>query len=367
MNTINTILLLTLLLSVLSIHSMKRSFYGCCIMQEPTSDIIDSPLLLLPDDMLNLVFSFCCEHNKESAENILKSMETFIQLGFVSKRFKALLSYQAIGKLCTHYSQSDKKEALKRIHVNDRTFALMHNNEVKRHMHINKETFTFIRIPSLLLIYAGVDTNIEIAGSSLLAKAVYHNDNEFIELLFKHHANPNIKNCCYHPLFTDIKSADIARMFLNHKHFNLNATDAYGRNAFWTLMDHKYPSDLITLYLEHGLDATELCPSNKNCLLHTFAEQINSKKIKNINDFLQKADILIKAIPHLINTINFYDKTPLDVAQKSFKKATKYKHRSDYTPEAFEQLIVLFRERGFLTAQEIKENQAKQHIQDDTQ
>ncbi len=240
--------------------------------------------------------------------------------------------------LCLDYfvsDHSDKDEALRNLM---KTMNSLHDYETKR-------------LPALMLICAGADPNTEVYYIPLLERAVDYNDTLMAKVLFKHHADPNVKTSLG-PIFFYTKTVKIAQLFLAQENFNVHATEHGATNVLWHITEEEYPSELMALYLQHGVNAKNLKPWDNSCVLHELAKPL-CKSIDNVDDFLQKGELLLTAMPGMVNTLNNDNQTPLDIAQQSLEEAKKYDFE---TPEAFEKLSALFREHGGLTAQELAQN-----------
>lgn len=285
-----------------------------------------NPLLSLPD-VLSHIFSHCLVHNENQVESLKNSMKSLIKLNSTCKNLHTLLTRETIGKFCKNYAQNDKDQAL---------FNLGES--------INNLTYMRKRLPALILICAGADPNTSVWTSCLLTKAVEWHDAGMTATLFRHHADPNVhEGSC--PLLFFIRAKEVAQLFINNG-VDLNATPKYSSiNVLWEIIrSQDYPAELITLYLKHGANPRNLNSIDNSCLLHGLA---NSDHIGDVNNFFKKVTLLLDTIPDMINALNKSGQTPLDVAQVSLEGST--------TPEAFEQLIALFKEHGGLTTQKLKE------------
>jgi ankyrin repeat protein len=348
--TFNT-LILTLLFSTFSMHSMKRdeeeftkllrrfafsynqsAYYKEKSQAQAIFHNKEIPLFSLPQDIFNPIFAYCHEQDNDPVQAIKKSLKNFMTLRCVCKNFNALLLDKTIGNLCNHYTQDSKDAALK--------------NVLKIIYFVNFDT---IRTPGLLLVYAGADPNVrDFNGSSLLGKAVTYNDKELIRILFEYHADPNVKDCQYNPLFFDITSVDMLRLFISHKDFNIFATDILGFNALWRAIGNEYPSEILDLYLKHNLDTKQFRSWKNDCLLQELADL----ECCLMNDSHLKAELLLNKAPELINYSNNLCKTPIDIAQESLKAAEKNCGPSHIA--SVEKLIAVFKKYAALTAEQAK-------------
>jgi hypothetical protein len=280
---------------------------------------------LLRNDILQH-FSYCFMQEDDQVKSLETSMKIYMKLRSTCKTFNRLLTDEKMGHLCKNYAQNYKNKALKNLLRN------MYDNYKAK------------RLPALILVYAHADPNITYLGDPLLKRAVYEDDIRLIEILFKHHADPNIKNHIA-PVFFYVKTVDTAKIFIDYG-VNIQATkDFDDDNVLWHIInEEEYSSQLLAFYLNYGIDTKKL-NSAGCCLLHALAK---CAYIKNSAGFLDKAKLLFKAMPTMINALNYDNRTPLDIAYKSLKKATEYGR-----PAACKKLIALFRKYNTLTAKKL--------------
>ena len=292
-----------------------------------------NPLLI--QELLDQIFPSCLADDDDHAKSLENSIKNYMKLRRVCKRFNTVLTFEVIGNFCHNYTPQIKSQTFRKL---------------------IKPTYgpydTIKHLPALIVLCAGIDINPQTELNSLLLDAVRANDIHVATTLFKHHANPNAQNdSC--PVFFQAKTVEIAQIFICNK-VDVHMISSWPMtNVLWEITKNEYPSELLELYLAHQVDAKKLRPFDDACVLHAFADQILSKIIKNIDDFLKKGQLLLDAIPDMVNALNKDGQTPLDIAQKSLYEAKKSKHG---TPHAFEQLIILFRKYGCLTAQEFEKS-----------
>lgn len=372
---INATLISTLILSTACIHSMKltvrqrtktqrtRQFFAPEEYKKYKQQALqaeeynqNNPLTCMPHEILGHIYYYCQMHEdlsgEESEEELLeKKIKFFMRLNTTCKKINQSLTFEAIGKLCKNYALIDKTDALQQLL--ETTTSL--NYKVKR-------------LPALILVCAGANlmTNTyydflfqeEVSNSDfLLQKAVFKNDIQMVETLFKHHASADVMliehvkyghDALWNPLFFHIKTTEIARMFIKqgvHAHIPENDCKA---KIFHQIIEDAYPSEIMALYLEHNIDAVKINFSDHSCMLHIFANPF-TMRIDNIENFLTKGMVMLNAMPDMVNVLNNYGQTPLDVAQKSLKASNEYG-----TPQAFQKLIALFREYGGKTIEELE-------------
>ncbi len=290
--------------------------------------------LLIPE-LLDQIFLSCFSDDDDQAKSLENSIKNYMKLRKVCKRFNTLLTFEVIGKFCHKYTPDIKSQTFRKL---------------------IKPTYdpydTIKYLPALILLHAGIDINTEIELNDLLTHAVKTNDTQVAIALFKYHANPHVQTVSG-PVFFQAKTAEMAQIFINNK-VDVHMISSWPEtNVLWEIIKNEYPSELLELYLTHHVDAKKLRPIDDACLLHTFADQIHSKIINNIADFLKKGQLLLDIIPDMVNALNKNGQTPLDIAQKSLGEAKKSKSG---TPEAFEKLIALLRKYGGLTAHEFEKS-----------
>lgn len=244
-------------------------------------------------------------------QSLEDSIKFFMKLSCTCKSFNKLLTFETIGKLCKNYALVDKNETLKKI------------MEI-----INYPSYESKRLSTLILICAGADANTKCYNGGLLDSAVSYNDAQMVAVLFKYHADPNARDI-FGPVFFCIKTVEMAQMFIDNG-VDVHATKHSGPpNVLWKMLENEYPSELMALYLEKGVDATQPHSWDNSCLLHGLAKEYVAYPIDN---FLKKADLLLDAISYMINITNRYGETPLDLVRE----------RKYSISEASEKLIALF-------------------------
>lgn len=310
-----------------------------------------NPLLSMPSEILTYIFFYCQAQDCNQKNSLKESIKFFMGSNSICKHFNEFLTFETIGNLCKTYDLTDKTETLKQLTKEMNGF----NYKIKR-------------LPALILICAGADTTTDschylecdnqkviFKNNFLLQKAVFRNDAQMVTILFKHHTPVDIDLDELGPLFFQIKTAEIAQIFINQgvnahiTEHNCKTTTLQRTKIFQQIIESAYPSELVALYFEHNADAAKFTFRDNSCLLHIFAKP-STTFIDNVENFLKKGALILKAMPNMINTLNKDEQTPLDVAQASFHASKPYG-----TPEAFEKLIALFRESDAKTAQELKE------------
>lgn len=361
--TFNEVWISALLLSMVSMHSMEKEYAQLASQAEEYNEHY-CQLTSLPPEKLIQILSHCLVQTEDQLKSFEDSVETFIRLNSTCKIFNRLLTLEEISDFFKNYTQIDKDTILQNF---------IETMGPRNYYSPNRilDNYTIKRIPALLLVYAGANVNIKVGSdssgtpSSLLHVAVMHDDAQFVATLFKYHADSQATDGIEEPIFWLAKTVEIAQLFIGNG-VDLHAVNSTlinpDPNVLWHIIDNEiYPSELMALYLKNHVNAKPLYydkflllhnahpesyrQGDNYCLLHTLSWWNSHKKINNIDDFLKKGELLLNAIPDMINTLNENGKTPLDVAQEGLKNAK--------TPEAFKGLIVLLRMRGALTAQEL--------------
>jgi len=320
---LNTLCLLTIFFSTLSMQGMEYDAQLASHAEEYNSR---NSVFLLPTDVLHCIVSHHFVQDDNQVIVLTNSIKIFMKLSTVCKKLNTSLTFETIGKSCQNYPQDEKNQTLN----------LISNYSLDQR-----------RLPVLILVCAGADTKEQDYAKFLLEGAVHTNDLKMVEILFKHHANPN--EIVYGtPVLMRVKTRAIAQEFIdNDVDLQLSIE---GKNILWYTTKNEYTSDLMAFYIKHQVDAEKLS-KDKSCLLHELAgskntpyhdyQKIDNYKIDDVDDFLKKAQLLLSAIPTMINQVNERNETPLQVAYHSWFDAHK-----DGTPEAFEKLMKLFARYG---------------------
>ncbi len=345
-----TFFILFFLLTPWLIQSMKYNYAQLALNAEEYNN--SNPIFLLPYDAFGCLVSQYVAPDDNPVIVLAQSITMLIKLSTICRKFNTLLTVEAIGNIYKHYDQDHKNWTLE--HVRDD----MHNFNYRS------------KRPLILsLICAGADQKY---CPYLLEEAVVLNDVHFAEILFKYQPNPNpnvkiekrgplwflnnpnAKGVERKPLFLEIKKRKMAQVFIDNG-LDIQRIMSDGSNILWHIMDNIYSADLVRFCLEHGIDATEICPSMEGCLLHTFAYTKYLGGIRNLQNFLKKAELLLNVIPHMTNLLNKYSQTPMDIAEVSVKIAKKDKDES--ATLAFKALIKLLQEHGGFTFKGIKKQE----------
>ena len=290
----------------------------------------DCLLTKLPDNTLINVCSYCLSKHKDHV-TLQSDIKNFMKLSTACKKFNSLLTHKTIGSLCEPHTHLDKNMFLAEL-----------IKTMKRYIFSNVGE----EMPALILICAGADPNQMFDSRTIIEAAIRKSYGQLITTLLEHNANPDITPYGT-PIFFHAQTAKIAQMLID-KGVNVRVTNKDGDNVLWQIMnDDDYSAELLELYITRGVDASTFFSHRcYRCLLHKLASPY---RIINIDDFYKKGVLLLNAIPHMINALNYQGQTPLDVAQETYKKM---KAAGSITiADALLRLITLFIERDGLTAQ----------------
>jgi hypothetical protein len=115
------------------------------------------------------------------------------------------------------------------------------------------------------------------------------------------------------PAFFFAKTVDAAQSFINNN-VNIHAKSAHYENILWRALSQDYPADLLLFYLNHGVDHNAR-DNNDSCLLHALGSY-RFIPHTDVNNFLDKAQILVDRFPEMVNIVNNNDQTPLDSVER---------------------------------------------------
>jgi len=315
--------------------------------EEQTKMVGPFSLIELPNDALGCIASQSCSDWIVPEKVLDESIKFCIQLSTLCKKLHTLLTPESIGNLFKYYDQNYKNKALQ----------LVMNGCMYGFVYASSQ-----RLVILALIYVGANREY----GRLLEKAVILNDLQCAEILFKHKVDPMIKienwgllyskascdirtSITEKPIFIGVKTREMAQLFID------NGADIHqmgnGINILWHILDNDYSVDLMQFYLTCGVDAKKTNWLTGHCLLHAFAATKYSGGMKKLDNFLQKAKLLLETIPDKVNLFNHHSETPTDIAEHSLISAKKCKDRA--ASLAFKALIILFEEYKGFTRQEL--------------
>lgn len=284
-------------------------------------------LFHLPKDVSDQIFSYCLVPKDQWAA-LEDNIKNFMRLRLICKNFNRCLTDETIGNFCKSYLPRIKDCLLWRLSMDDTYNCSCVTGEKGN-------------CPALILISAGA---IIFDTTDQLYDAVIHKNVLRVAALLKHYTNPNLK---YYgaPIFFFAKTVEVAQLFIDNG-ADIHAVDDYGANVLWTIaLDRKYSSQLMELYLKHGVDAKKL--QYNACLLHELTSSHHFRTIEQVEDFLQKGKLLLGVMADMVNTLDDCLKTVIDRAQKSSQECPEF--------NAYEKLIALFREFGGKSACELQQ------------
>jgi len=123
-------------------------------------------LLSMSDKNVLCVFSRCGVVGSD--ENLLKeNIKIFMKLGLTNRRLNALFTNKEIGTLCTSYGAAIKDNVLTSLLCS-----------------MNDSNYKIVRIPALILVFAGAHHKEDVSHSFLLHNAVWWDDIELVRCLF---------------------------------------------------------------------------------------------------------------------------------------------------------------------------------------
>lgn len=286
-------------------------------------------LITLFSDIFNQIIACCHTHDNNEIKALEKSIKTFMQFSATCKAMHKFLTHEVIGNFCKDYTPETKLKMFRTLM--EPTYKP--GDEIKH-------------LPAVILLCAGTEnTHIKNELSCLLIEAIRSNNIQRAATLFKHNADPNTQDNTV-PVFFHAETVEMAQVFIHNK-VDIDMNSLWpDTNVLWEVVRTKYPSELMGLYLTHRVNAETLRPSDESCLLHA----LGWSNLNIDNHFLKKAQLLVEAIPHMINTINQRGETPLDLAHSALE--TYYK--KNINPGTLNAVITLFRRCGGKTAQELK-------------
>jgi hypothetical protein len=319
-------------------------------MENLTINNHNNKLLSLHDEILCLTLAYSIDTTKSLKEIIRPAL----LLKTTCKNFNLNQLPITIGKVCKCYPIEEKNTVMKLLL--EQTNSLNYDSK---------------RNALLLLAYAGANNN-AYKHHPLLLQAIDYNDPQMIAVLFENGTKPDQKKYSQilsqsTPIFFDIRTVSIAKMFAE-KGLNLNSqSDNLEKpNVLSACIIGGRSLELFKFYLDHNVDAKQ---KNRwgSCLLHDLA--LNFSHFDNVNDCVQIATLLLKAAPDIINTLNLFDKTPLDTAKEKLENSKQHDYNSNLTLFELLQnknynstiaLIEFLKNHDGKTAEELKQGSSKQ-------
>jgi len=373
--SINEILISILLFSTLSAQGMEEDYKEFALQAQEYNQR-DCWLIKLPHEII----SQCFKKNVNRVKSLENNITSYINLCFTCKHFNKLLTFATILKTSEKYTLETKNELL--------------SNLIKI---MTDHNYTKVRLPIRILVCAGADTstlsylkssceklkaqdalnrshrrathamtNISISNTviditrKLFAKVISENDAPLLATLLKYYASSTAKGINQLPAFFSAKTVTIVQMLID-KGINVCA-NGDATNVLWHVIDDAYPSELMELYVRHGVDTRQINPNDHSCLLHYLAKQPYSSPSINTDNFLAKVRLLLNnfhgAIIFMINKKDKDSQTPMDIAQQYLRNPQKYY----WAAQTADPLITLLKEYGCLTTQEIAQRNAQKEV-----
>jgi len=327
-------------------------------MEHPSSSHKNQCLAIVPYiefDLKKLIKEYNTQYNIDNSplvalapeilEKVLSQIDTLDDALKTTDNLRATCTYfnnlplEHFGKAFQSYKQEEK------------------NKKLEDHMSSEHMILKYWggRSRALILKLSGAQENPY--SFHLMGEIISHNDTEALTcLLEKNIIDPN-KKFCGMPIFYNTKTIKIAEI-LKKNGCNLHAQGGRSsHNVLWHHISKNNPSPkLVAYYLNHNVDAETINISDGNCLLHLLADSSSSIITTTIDDYLETASLLLKVVPNLINHLNIYNQTPIDVAQKRWyetEELTHYAHTHGIK-ESFNKLIILFQQHGGKTANQLE-------------
>lgn len=287
-------------------------------------NINNSHLVALPLEKLEDIFA--------KISSLDDAIKTALALRVTCKDFYKL-PLKHFSKALQHHDQNDKNKLLTSI---DYDYGQYYNKLCR----------------SLILIFAGAQ---DTRNDSLLIEAIYSNDTETVDVLFKENA-VSISNqtwCCQSILSLTI-NPEILKIFIENK-VDLNQKMSPLPNILWLHIQNGEPSsEFIKICLDNHVDTTTINSSDGNCLLHHMVSY-PLYELTDINEYVKIGKLLLDKNPGLVNKLNHEEETPIDAARNYNKKDSTTTSKNN--KKANKQLITLFKQRGGKTAKQLKKDQ----------
>jgi hypothetical protein len=183
-----------------------------------------------------------------------------------------------------------------------------------------------------------------------LKKAVFSNNKKLVKELLNQGVNPNETLPFNGPPAFFHADLEMVHIFMEHG-LDVHATDRDNINVLefivqcWRIMDPHCTPELIKLYLNQNVNPRKIYAPFDSCLLHELARNLSIDN-ETLDNLGEKVQLLINAIPDMINLPDGNGNTPLDVAllqQQEWPKAW----------DIHERLINVFKANRALTAREL--------------
>lgn len=235
-----------------------------------------------------------------------KKIKTFMKLRCVCKHYNQLLKPELIGNFCKNYS-SDTKDLALRVLIQKISFPDTKFLDTKYKYNA----------PIVIILHTlkKVDEKNEESIYFLLKQAVYQNNISILRKLYELKANFNIgifsqDNFYTKPLFFFAQTIDAVKFFINSQVY-LQTLDQCRQNVLWHVIENNYSAKLVGFYLDQGVDARQLNGADDSCLLHAIAAWSMQENIENC---VEQCNILLNAMPEMVNKLNDDGQSPLYLA-----------------------------------------------------
>jgi hypothetical protein len=256
------------------------------------------------------ILSHLCVPNKDQVCSLRQTLYMYMKLRMTSSHFNTLLTHEAVGNFCADYRQNIKRKAV--------TFFI-----------ISCKDSSYYKIRTLLMLLAHARAPIE---PRLLEIAAVNGDEEFLRILFNHHAQPNM-TYCGRPIFFELKTIPLITLFIEHG-LDIHVHDDKGLNVLWSVISQGYPPEIMEKYLTFEVDPRQVDAKGRN-LLHRL---VNQDYYEGFDNLLKKAKLLLAAIPDMINSVDLGFRTPLDYAEQVINI---FRHYKDKTSE-YQKIVDLY-------------------------
>jgi len=257
----------------------------------------------LPPEITRQILCHCSHNDGHKGKDIFKTVKTVISINSVCKNFQELLDNNVITTLFDQYDNTLKNELIIKIIFCKEQSVIA--NGISPTFYQSKR-----RLVSVLL-YSGAE--LKDAGA-LAYSALKYDDVELIKFL---HDEKKINLYQVHgwqkiPIFFYASSIKMVELF-EKKGITLDSTsvdDSYP-NVLWNAVTCNHiPVEVVGYYFEKNISAEPR--SSGWSLLHTLAR--NGYANKDVDNMLNKVQLLFKKQPASVNFLTKDKNTPLDYA-----------------------------------------------------
>lgn len=284
-----------------------------------------------PDKRQSSIFSCFYRLNDEEKRAALKTIHTIITIKSTCKKFRSNLDAMTAGEMLKKYSIQVRNELLHNV--------IWNKEKTETLQDMIPRFYNSKRFFACGLLYSETDFGKK-SHDKLVNSALHNNDIQLISFLCqikKIRLDELSENNT--PLFFEAQTVEMAQL-CEKNNVNLYAvgSDSCPTILWKVVTNNDIPSSLLQFYLEK--DITILArQSDGNSLLHELAIA-SGKDIKNIDNFIQKAKLLVEKEPELIDDCNYAGETPSDYAENTLTLKNYFFN----TTEPAEQFIELLEE-----------------------